>query len=98
MNAILKFLMKHKNVFLILIIFTLIISGCSKENKIKQDLTPPIAKKIQKQLTIHDHTRVDDYFWLRERENPEVIEYLKAENDYKEAMLKHTEKLQKKLF
>jgi oligopeptidase B len=98
MNAVFKCLMKTKEIFLTLIIFTLIISGCSQKNKIKQDLTPPKAKKIQKQLTIHGDARIDDYFWLRERENPEVIEYLKAENDYKDAMLKHTEKLQKKLF
>jgi len=98
MNTVFKITMKHKNLFLILIVFTLIISGCSKQEKVKPDLAPPIAKKIQQQLTIHEHTRIDDYFWLRERENPEVIEYLKAENDYKDAMLKHTEKLQKKLF
>ena len=98
MNAVFKFLMNHRDIFLTLILFTLIISGCSKKEKVKPDLAPPIAKKIQKQLTIHEDTRIDNYFWLRERENPEVIEYLKAENEYKDAILKHTEKLQQKLF
>ena len=49
-------------------------------------------------MTIHGHTRVDNYYWLKERENPEVIDYLKAENDYLEAMMKHTEPLQDQLF
>ena len=49
-------------------------------------------------MTIHGHTRVDNYYWLKERENPEVIEYLKAENAYEEAMMKHTEPLQNQLF
>lgn len=72
--------------------------GCSKQQQAPQNLTPPAAKKIAKALTIHGDTRSDDYFWLRERDNPEVIEYLNAENAYKTAMLRHTEKLQKKLF
>ena len=58
----------------------------------------PIAEKIEKELTIHGHTRIDPYYWLRERENPKVIEYLNAENEYCDAQLKSTEKLQKKLF
>ncbi len=49
-------------------------------------------------MTIHGHTRVDNYYWLKERENPEVIDYLKAENTYLEAMMKHTEPLQDQLF
>ena len=49
-------------------------------------------------MTIHGHTRVDNYYWLKERDNPEVIEYLKAENAYEEAMMKHTEPLQNQLF
>ena len=49
-------------------------------------------------MTIHGHTRVDNYYWLNQRENPEVLEYLKAENAYQEAMMKHTEPLQNQLF
>jgi oligopeptidase B len=41
---------------------------------------PPAAKKIRKELRIHGQTRVDDYYWLNERTNPKVIDYLKAEN------------------
>ncbi len=59
---------------------------------------PPTAEKIKKELTIHNHTRIDDYYWLNQRDNPKVIEYLKAENDYLNAMMKHTEALQEKLY
>ncbi|MEP3836537.1 MAG: S9 family peptidase [Algibacter sp.] len=58
----------------------------------------PIAKKIVKELTIHGDTRIDNYYWLNNRENPEVIAYLKAENAYTKSVLQHTEKLQKNLF
>ena len=49
-------------------------------------------------MTMHGHTRVDNYYWLKERENPEVVDYLKAENAYQEEMMKHTEPLQNQLF
>jgi oligopeptidase B len=61
-------------------------------------VSPPVAKKVPKELTAHDDTRIDDYYWLNERENPEVIEYLEAENAYKEAVLGHTNDFQEKLF
>ncbi len=59
---------------------------------------PPKAEKIRKELTLHQHTRVDYYYWLNQRDNPKVIDYLKAENEYLEKVMKHTEALQKKLF
>lgn len=59
---------------------------------------PPVAEKKPKALTIHGHTREDDYYWLREKENPEVIAYLEAENAYTEAMMAHTEPLQERLY
>ena len=61
-------------------------------------LTPPKAAIHPHEMTIHGHTRVDNYYWLNERENPEVIAYLEAENQYEEACLKHTEPLQEQLF
>ncbi len=98
MNPVSKLFVKQKSFFLIFLLFTLNLIGCSKQSAVKEDIAPPQAKKIQKQLTIHNHSRIDNYFWLRERENPDVIEYLKAENKYKDAILKHTEKLQQKLY
>ena len=59
---------------------------------------PPVAQKIPHELSNHGITRIDNYYWLNDRENPEVIKYLKAENDYTSAMMKDTEKLQEKLY
>ena len=59
---------------------------------------PPLAKKIPHRLEKHGHVRVDDYYWLREQENPEVLEYLKIENDHTEKSMAHTAGLERKLF
>ncbi len=72
-------------------------------------LVPPVADKINKEITTHGHTRIDPYFWMRlsdEQKNAEtldaptqkVIDYLNAENQYTQSMLQHTEKFQEKLF
>lgn len=58
----------------------------------------PQAKKIAKILETHGDRRIDNYFWLNERENPETIQYLEEENAYEEAMMKDTEQLQEELF
>lgn len=67
-------------------------------NKSLISATPPKAKKIDKHLEIHGDLRVDPYFWLNEREQPEVIEYLEQENAYADAMMTDTLPLQKELF
>jgi oligopeptidase B len=59
---------------------------------------PPVAKVIPFELEKHGHTRIDPYYWLKERENPEVLAYLRAENEYAEAVMAHTEALQQRLF
>lgn len=59
---------------------------------------PPIAKRIPHQLEKHGHVRVDDYYWLNNRENPEVIEYLNKENEYYQQATAHTKAFQKSLF
>jgi oligopeptidase B len=61
-------------------------------------MKPPIAKKKEKKLSIHGHTRLDNWYWLKDREDPEVLDYLNRENEYKDFMLKDTEKLQEKLY
>lgn len=61
-------------------------------------LQPPKAKKEPKELKMHGHTRVDNYYWLNERENPDVIAYLNAENEYTKKVMADTEELQEKLF
>lgn len=64
----------------------------------KTDIVPPTAKKVAKELTIHGDTRTDNYYWLNQREDQEVIDYLTAENEYKEEILSHTKDFQDKLF
>lgn len=59
-----------------------------------QALVPPIAKIIPHTEIRHGDTRVDHYFWLRERDNPDMITYLEAENTYTDAMTAHTADLQ----
>ncbi len=58
----------------------------------------PKAKKISKELKIHGDTRIDNYFWLNQREDKEVIDYLNAENEYTNSVLKPTENLQSTLY
>src|SRR2546429_8751068 len=59
---------------------------------------PPVAKKVPKTTEINGRTLVDNYYWLREKKNPEVRAYLEAENAYTDAVMKPTEGLQKKLY
>ena len=59
---------------------------------------PPIAKKVPKRLEIHGDIRIDNYFWMNDREDPEVIAYLKAENQYYKSHTEHTQKFQALLF
>jgi oligopeptidase B len=59
---------------------------------------PPVAKKISHTMTVHGTTLSDDYFWMRDKKNPEVISYLQAENAYTAAVMKPTEALQDKLY
>ena len=64
----------------------------------QEQLSPPIAQKHAHIHSIHGDERLDNYYWLRERENSEVIAYLEAENQYTAAMMKHTESLQADLY
>ncbi len=59
---------------------------------------PPVARKVPVELEAHGDVRVDDYYWLRERDDPEVVAYLEAENAYTEAMLAPHQALQDALF
>jgi len=59
---------------------------------------PPVVKRIPQELSIHGHSRIDQYYWLNDRTNQEVIDYLNQENEYLKDQLRHTEKFQEKLF
>ncbi len=65
---------------------------------VNKSLTSPKAEKIEKRFEIHGDVRIDDYYWLNEKENPKVIDYLKAENEYFEASTSHTKEFQDMLF
>lgn len=61
-------------------------------------MNPPKAKKINKILEIHNDKRIDPYFWLNERENPETIKYLEEENAYTDFVMKDTKSIQNEIF
>ncbi|MDO4880530.1 MAG: S9 family peptidase [Capnocytophaga sp.] len=61
-------------------------------------IQPPVAKKIPHRLEKFDNVRIDNYYWLNERENPEVIRYLNEENTYYQQKTAHTKEFQEKLF
>ena len=69
-----------------------------KAQKMSKNIVAPIAKIIPKTLEKHKIKRVDNYFWLNDRENPEVIDYLNQENTYYNAMTADTKGFQKELY
>lgn len=70
----------------------------TKAQTMSTDLLAPKAKVIPKSLEKHKDIRIDNYFWMNERENPEVIDYLNQENTYYNSMTAHTKDFQKDLF
>jgi oligopeptidase B len=58
----------------------------------------PVARVDPQVSALHGETRVDEYFWLRNREHPETLAYLQAENRYTQAVMQHTEELQEQLY
>ena len=65
---------------------------------IENTVKPPIANKIEKKLEAHGDIRIDNYYWLNDPENPKVIEFLKAENEFYNIKTAHTKQFQKDLF
>jgi len=86
---------------ILLSLAALLIFSCNNKpsNKLMSDFNqPPLANKIPKELKIHGDVRVDEFYWLNDRENPEVIDYLNKENDYYKQETKHTKIFQEDLF
>ncbi len=81
---------------LFLCVLTLFIMN--KKHAEAQNITPPKAKKVEKYLEKHGHKRLDEYYWLNQREDKEVIKYLEEENTYTNAQMKSTEPLQNTLY
>ena len=87
---------KWLSLSLVCVIFA---TSCQKkEANMSENIEPPIAAKKDTVLEKHGDKRVDPYYWLNDRENPEVIQYLKDENEYYQKMTAHTQTLQKDLF
>lgn len=60
--------------------------------------TPPVAKKVPHKLEQHGETRIDDFFWIKDKTNKDVLKYLEAENAYTATLLKPTVPFQEKLY
>ena len=84
----------------LLLCLPILLLACNTSPEMKPDktLTPPLADQKRYQHNIHDDIRMDPFFWLKERENPEVIDYLERENDYYQKSTKHLVPLQNDLF
>lgn len=81
-----------------LITVTAVFTMCTFVLLNAQQMEAPRAKKIEKKLIKGSDVRVDEYFWLNQREDQKVIDYLNAENQYTDEMMKDTEMLQQKLY
>jgi oligopeptidase B len=82
------------------LMFTLLVlvSVDGMETMAQSITQPPVARKITRKQIVHGENLDDDYFWLREKSNKEVISYLEAENAYTDAMIHGSEALQEKLY
>ena len=76
------------------ILFITILFSCDMKNKLRE----PIAKKIEKKLSIHGDTRIDEYYWLNQRDDKNVINYLNAENTYRDEYMQDYKNLEEELF
>ncbi len=87
---------------LLLVLLSLVLPSCAGIQKPSKEaepvMQPPVAPIHPHSVTLHDDTRADDYFWLREKESPEVTAYLEAENAYADEQMQRTTALQKTLY
>lgn len=86
---------KRELVYLLSLTFAV---SCQNQNEEMTKETPPVAKKMAKKLEKHGDVRTDDYYWMNQREDPEVIAYLDAENNYYGKLTAHTKYFQDSLF
>src|SRR5258705_8695050 len=87
--------------YLFLLVTIAILSACNNDTKVSGEsgsLKAPMAKKEAKEFKEHGNTRVDDYFWMNNPNDSNVINHLKDENAYVAAFMKHTDVLQKKIY
>jgi oligopeptidase B len=84
----------------VLLTLAMILSGCWTGGSDMEEISPPVADQRHKTLSIHSDTRTDEYYWIRDdsRSDPDVLQLLADENEYTQAMMKHTSGLQQELF
>lgn len=90
--------MQKFNFMCLILAVTFLFLGCQNNQKEQMNIKPPKAEKIPKELVTHNHTRIDNYYWMNERDDPKVLTYLEAENKYTSEVMKHTEELQEKIY
>ena len=87
---------KTAHLLLVSLIFA---TSCKDKNEtMDASIQPPVAKIVPHTLEKHGHVRTDNYYWLNDREDQEVIDYLNQENEYYQKMTAHTKELQENLF
>jgi oligopeptidase B len=82
----------------IVTVAVLCLAAAGIQTGVADDLAPPVAKVEPVRLEKHNDVRIDNYYWLNERDNPDVVAYLEAENAYTDAVMAHTRDLQEVLF
>ncbi len=80
----------------VLVVPGILLSGCIQNQEVMSKA--PIAQKMDRKLVTHGHERSDPYYWMNQRDDPKVLDYLNAENAYTDAMMAHTKELQKELY
>lgn len=92
--------MLNKNILrCLLALFLLAACSPGKEKPGRPDVKPPVAQKKPYEIVAkHGHKRIDNYYWLKNREDSSVINYLTAENKYLDTMMSGTKALQEKLY
>ncbi len=81
-----------------IILFIGFMFSCNQQNQKTMKVKPPVAKSEAHEMTEHGNTRVDNYFWLKDRDSQDVLDYLNAENDYTNAVMKETKEFQTALY
>ena len=91
-------MMQFLKIRIALFIVLIMAVSCQNQNQNMEVIEAPKAKRIPVKLEKHDDIRVDDYYWLNQRDNKEVLAYLEEENNFYNALTDHTKSFQKELF
>ena len=93
--------MKHVTFLAVLLVFLVTACNPQKENKILKQSdfpTPPVAEVKPDTFVEFSHQRIDNYYWMRDKNDPKVIEYLNAENAYTDTVMASTKDLQEAIY